>query len=172
LIETLPRDVLPDPPDIRLIVASISVAYLLSLLPWTGVPLLVRPDFALLVLLYWCIHQPRRVGQSAAFGLGLLVDVSEGTVLGLHGLTYSIAMYMALRLRLRLLSFKLWQQALHVLAFLLAAQALTALLSVLLYETYPGWQYFFGAAIGAALWAPLSLVLEYPRLRSARAHVP
>src|SRR5262245_13671069 len=97
-----PSEVLREPSDTRLIILSLVLAFGLTLLPWTGLALTVRPDFTLLVLLYWCIHEPRRVGQAVAFGMGLAADVAEGSVLGLHGFTYSIAVYLALTLRLRL----------------------------------------------------------------------
>ncbi len=37
----------------------------------------IKPDFVALVLLYWCIHQPRRVGFAAAWLLGLAMDVAD-----------------------------------------------------------------------------------------------
>jgi rod shape-determining protein MreD len=165
-------EVLRAPPDGRLIAASLVIGYALSLLPWSGALLLIRPDFTLLVLLYWAIHEPRRVGQSATFGFGLLADVADGSLLGLHGLSYSVAIYLALKFRLRVQSFNLWQQALHLLPILLAAQGLTVLLNVVLHKDFPGWSLFLGSVLGALLWPALALIMEYPQTRATTSDTP
>lgn len=157
-----PRDILRTPRDGRFILLTLIVGYMLNLLPFNDATLLLRPDFALLALLYWCIHEPRRLGQTAGFGLGLLVDIGDGSVLGLHGLIYSLAAYLSGKFRLRVLSFGLWQQALHLLPLLLLTQGLTILLNLFLRNVFPGWGYFTGGLVGAALWPALSLLMEYP----------
>ena len=44
-----------------------------------GVALALRPDFLALVLLYWCIQEPRYVGVGIAWVVGLLMDVGDAT---------------------------------------------------------------------------------------------
>ena len=68
------------------IVFTLLGALLLNLLPWSGSWLWVRPDFGALVLLYWCIAQPRRIGFTAACLLGLLMDIADGSLFGQHAL--------------------------------------------------------------------------------------
>src|SRR5690606_32633129 len=59
---------------------TILFMWLLSLLPWRlWQP---APDLLLLVLLFWCLNEPRRVGLTAAFVFGLLMDVHDGGMLG------------------------------------------------------------------------------------------
>ena len=80
--------------------------------------LALRPDFLALVLLYWCIQQPRYVGVGTAWVVGLLMDVGDATVFGQHALAYAVLAYGAEYFRRRVLRFPLWQQAVQVAALL------------------------------------------------------
>ena len=42
------------------------------------------PDFLALVLVFWSVHQPLRVGIGAAFVFGLAMDVQQAALLGQH----------------------------------------------------------------------------------------
>ena len=48
------------------------------------------PDFLALVLLYWCIQEPRYVGVGTAWAVGLVMDVADATVFGQHALAYAV----------------------------------------------------------------------------------
>ena len=80
------------------IVATFIAAAMVNMMPWTGYAAWLRPDFVALVLLYWIIDQPRLVGFTAAFSLGLLMDVAEGALLGQHALSYTILAYAGIAL--------------------------------------------------------------------------
>jgi hypothetical protein len=78
---------------------SLFCAFLLNLLPWghfIGVP-----DFVALVLVFWGVHQPRKVGIGTAFFLGLLMDVHDATLLGENALAYTLLSYFAIMLHRR-----------------------------------------------------------------------
>jgi rod shape-determining protein MreD len=164
-----PKDVLHEPPSGRYIFISLVVAFLLYLLPASGPLVFLRIELPLLVTLYWSIHQPNRVGFAVAFFLGLLVDVSDGNILGQRAIAYTLAVYLAVVLRLRILKFKLWQQALHVLAFMLVSQILVAVTHLFLQSTFPGWGYFVASFTGALLWPVITFSLEYPQILAARS---
>jgi rod shape-determining protein MreD len=72
------------------------------MLPLEGFFLLLRPDFVALTILYWSIYQPQRIGMSIAFGMGLLVDVSNAGILGQHAIAYCVITYFGLILHRRL----------------------------------------------------------------------
>ena len=98
-------------------------ALMLNLLPLTGWALAVRPDFVALALLYWGIHQPRKIGFFPAWLLGLAMDVADGSLFGQHALAYSAMMFAAIFLHRRVSMFDLRHQMLHVLVILLADAA-------------------------------------------------
>jgi len=164
----LARDVMKGPASLGLIFFSLLGAYLLDLLPWSGAWLLARPDFVLLVLLFWNVHEPRAVGQGVAFAVGLLMDVSDSMLLGQHALAYVLAMYGAQIFRVRILSFTLPEQTLHIMGPTFAASLVMLSLNLLLGADFPGLMYFVSPAITALLWAPLTGILYSARLRRRR----
>jgi rod shape-determining protein MreD len=126
------------PAPFRLLAGSLLIAFLLNLLPWSGALLRAHPDFLLLTLLYWAVHQPRDIGQGAGFALGLVMDVADSVLLGQHALAFVIAIFLGQLLRLRILQLRLHEQALHVGAILVAAQAVIVLLNLSLGRDFPG----------------------------------
>ena len=73
-----------------------------------------RPSWLLMTVIYWIMALPTRVGIVWAWLMGLVLDVSLGTPLGIHGSTFAIAAYLVLTLSNRLRQFTLWQQSLFV----------------------------------------------------------
>lgn len=112
----------------RRILGTLALAVLLEQLPWAGWALAARPDFVLVGLLFWVLHQPLRVGFGTAFFLGLLVDFQDGAVFGQHAIAYVIGTYLVMFLRLRLLQFDPPRQAAQLFPVLLTVQ-LTVLLT-------------------------------------------
>lgn len=162
------RDVMKRPASAALIFFSILAAYLIEVLPWSGSLLLVRPDFVLLVLLFWVIHEPGHVGQGFAFALGLMVDVSDSTLLGQHAMAYVIAVFAAQVLRVRILQFPLGEQTLHVLGITLVSSVVFLLLNLALGADFPGWLLFVSPVATAFLWAPATWLLYSHAVRGRR----
>ncbi len=142
---------------------TLIAALLVNMLPWSGYGLWLRPDLVALVLLYWCIEQPRRVGFLAAWLLGLLMDVADGALFGQHALAYSILAYAGIVLHRRVRMFSLALQVLHVMPLLLLNDAIVLLLRMAAGGDFPGLRYFLGALIGGVLWAPVSVLLKVPQ---------
>lgn len=148
------------PPSSQFVAMTLFVALMLDILPWQGAALLLRPDFVLLLLLYWAVHQPLRVGMAAAWGLGLVMDVADGALLGQYALAYTIAIFLTLSLHRRIQAFGLWPQALHIFPLLLVSQILVLLVHLLSGATFIGWGFFLASISGALLWPLLSLLVQ------------
>lgn len=166
------QQTLTRPPGGQFIALTLFLALMFNLLPWQGAALLLRPDFVLLLLLYWAIHQPLRIGMAAAWGLGLVMDVADGALLGQYALAYSITIFLALTLHRRIQSFGLWPQALHVATLLLAAQALELLVHLASGRTFIGWSYFLASVTGTLFWPVISLLIELVLKRKSLAEIP
>ena len=110
----------------RRIIGSLVLAVLLEQLPWSGWMLAIRPDFVLVGVLFWVLHQPARIGFGTAFCFGLLADFQDGAVFGQHAIAYVIAVYL-LFLRLRLLQFDPVRQAAQLFPILLTTQLVVLL---------------------------------------------
>ena len=97
----------------RMIFTSL-VALALQALPlpyWLAV---IRPQFLVLVVLFWSISAPRAGGLTLGLLAGLALDVFQGSVLGQHGLALSLITYIAVRKHQRIRSKPVLQQALMV----------------------------------------------------------
>ena len=102
------------------IVLTLFLALMLNLVPFGQFPGI--PDWVALVLAFWCVHQPLKVGMAAGFVLGLAMDVADASVMGQHALAYVLLAFGAAGLSRRVLWFPLSQQALHVLPLFLGMQ--------------------------------------------------
>jgi hypothetical protein len=94
------------------IVLTLFLALVLNLVPFGRFPGI--PDWVALVLAFWCVHQPLKVGMAAGFVLGLAMDVADASVMGQHALAYVLLAFAAAGWSRRVLWFPLSQQALHV----------------------------------------------------------
>jgi rod shape-determining protein MreD len=151
--------------------ASLLVALLLNMLihmlldgqsPWV-------PDLLAITLVFWTVHQPRRVGILAAFMLGLLLDVHQGSLLGQHALAYAVLSYLAILIHRRLLWFKLSEQSLQVLPLFVAAHALQLLVRWVAGDGWPGWGVVAAPFLEALVWPIATYMLLLPQ---RRAHDP
>lgn len=142
---------------------SLILALALDLVPWGRVAWM--PDFMLLAIVFWNVHQPRRVGLGAAFVFGLLVDVHQGAVLGQHALAYTLVGYWAIALHRRVLWFSTPTQAVHILPLLITGHLVSLVLRLLMGDTFPGWGIVAAPFIEAALWPVVSLLLLAPQRR-------
>lgn len=160
----------PDPeylllPANRAFIAfSLVAAFVLNLLPWGRTPW--APDFLALVLVFWNIHQPRKVGIGIAFLFGLLMDVHDAALLGEHALAYSLLSYGAISMHRRVPWFGPLGKMLHVLPLFLAAQLVTMLVRIILGSGLPGWPMLLGSASTTLLWPIAELLLLAPQRRA------
>jgi len=142
---------------------SLLAAALLNLVPLGRLP--GAPDWVALVLCFWCIHQPLRIGMGAGFCFGLAMDVALGGVMGQHAFAYVLLAYAAGGLSRRVMWFPLAQQALHVLPLLLGVQLAMLALRMATGAEFPGLLYFLSGCVAALLWYPLSYLLLLPQYR-------
>lgn len=144
---------------------SIIILTLLAALMLTTVPLpddlrILRPDWVLLVLIYWCMALPHRVGVGFSWLLGLLTDVLTGMLLGQHALAYSIVIYLTLKLHQRLRLYPLWQQALSILVLLTLSQLLLLWINGMIGRPIHSWLYWMPSLLGAFLWPFIFIFLR------------
>jgi rod shape-determining protein MreD len=123
------------------------------------------PDLLALVLVFWNVHQPRRVGLGAAFVFGLLMDVHDSAVLGQHALAYTLLSFFAITIHRRLLWFGVLSQALQILPLFVAAHAVSMVVRMLVGGMLPSWALMMAPVIESLLWPVVSLVLLAPQRR-------
>lgn len=145
------------------IVASLVAALALNMLPlgrivWT-------PDILMVLLVFWSVHQPLRVGMGVAFMLGLCMDVADAALLGQHALAYTVVSFGAIAIHRRLLWYSGPAQALQVLPLFALAHAIELLLRMAFGGIFPGLWSFLAPVLEALMWPLASWVLLAPQRR-------
>jgi rod shape-determining protein MreD len=146
------------------IAATLAGAFLLNLLPWGAWPGI--PDFVALVLIFWSVHQPRKVGIGVAFAMGLLMDVHNASLLGENALAYTLLSYFAIMIHRRLLWFAPLAQTLHVLPLLIVMQVVQMVIQLAVNGKFAGWWFFLESLVTAALWPVVTWILLAPQRRA------
>ena len=132
------------------------------------------PDVLALVLVFWSIHQPQRIGIGTAFVFGVLIDVHQGAMLGQHALAYSVLSFLAIAIHRRLLWFPVPSQAFQVLPIFVASHAIDLTVRMLAGGAFPGFLMLLAPLLESLLWPVVSVVLLLPQKRTPNpdAHRP
>lgn len=140
------------PPRLIYIYASLLAALVLQLLPWAGFGLMLRPDFVLLVILYWLLRAPHLCNIGTAWFAGLVIDLASGGLFGQHALAYAFSAFLAVSYQRRLALFNVWQQAAYVFVLLLLTQLTLLILKLFGGAEIPDWKYLLPSVSGILLW--------------------
>ena len=124
------------------------------------------PDFLALVLVFWSVHQPQRIGIGVAFVFGLLMDVHQGSVLGQHALAYTVLCFLAITIHRRLLWFSVPSQAFQILPLFAIAHALALITRLMVGGSFPGFLILLAPVLEALLWPVVSVLLLMPQRRA------
>ncbi len=124
------------------------------------------PDLLAVALVFWNVHQPRRVGVGLAFVFGLLMDVHQGALLGQHALAYTLLSFVAITIHRRLLWFGVVEQALQIVPLFLAAHLVSLAVRMLAGGMFPGWWLLLAPPLEALLWPLVTLLLLAPQRRA------
>jgi rod shape-determining protein MreD len=151
-----------------LIIATFAVAFVLTAMPVPDWAASWRPAWVALVVVYWCMELPERIGIGVGWGVGLLLDGFTGTLLGQHAFAMSVTAYLAIKTRQRIRVFPLVQQV-FVIGFIFASYLLTMLFVNSMSGIPPqDWSYAAPALSSALVWPWLYALLKKIR---RRAHV-
>ena len=142
---------------------SLLLALALNVLPWGRWPGV--PDFLAVAVVFWNVHQPRRVGVGIAFVFGLIMDVHQGALLGQHALAYTLLSFFAITVHRRLLWFTVGSQAMQIVPLFFAAHAVALLVRLLAGAGFPGWSLVAAPVLESLMWPLVSWVLLAPQRR-------
>ena len=145
---------------------SVLLAVLLGLVQLPDLIAPLRPYFLGLMLIYWLLETPDRVGMGAAFTIGLVGDLAFGTLLGEQALRLTVLAFIVQRFRARLRFFPLWQQSLAVFALLVNDSVIAAAVRVALDESVPRWHFWLSPLLVLPLWPWLVVLFDTLRMRA------
>ena len=131
---------------------TFALAFLLSVSSMPKFMELGRPLWLALFLTYWVLALPHRVGMTTAWGVGLLADVLNGTLLGQNALILTLITFLVLTLHQRLRMFPMWQQSMVLLVVFGLAQLVQLWLNALTGSRPPTLAFVLPALVSALLW--------------------
>ncbi|OOZ37790.1 rod shape-determining protein MreD [Solemya velesiana gill symbiont] len=142
------------------IALTILVALLLTILPLPEWAQPFRPQWHTLVLIYWTLALPQRVGVAIGWMIGLSIDVMTGTLLGQHALSLSLIAFLTYKMHQRVRLFPLWQQSLTVLVLLLLEKLLSLWVMGVADRPTPPLLYWAPPLVGMFLWPWVYIILR------------
>ncbi len=148
------------------IVATFAIGILLTLAPLPRSIGILRPDWVALILVYWCLAIPDRIGVGSAWILGLVLDGLYGSLLGEQALAKALLAFLTLRFTLRLRVFPRWQQSLAVGILIALSDLLILIVKSLVQGTAPIWSDTAPMIANVILWPFLFTVLREVRRRA------
>ena len=147
-------------PKVWVIPATFLASYVLISFPvglqWRG----YAPDWVTLVLIYWCMAAPQRVGVGAAWLVGLGLDLLTFSLVGSHALTKTVIAFLVGRVALRLRVYPVWQQTAFILILLVVETAILVAIKYLVDGRLGGMVSWPALAVGVAVWPLLFWILR------------
>jgi len=144
---------------------SLILAFMLTAMPLPEWAVNWRPAWVAMVLIYWSMALPDRVGIGIGWLLGLLLDVQQGTVLGQNALGLAVIAYITLRSHQRIRVFPLVQQAILVCCYVLLFKFLVLWIKGMMGLPPQHWTFWMPALTSMLLWPWLFIVLRDVRRR-------
>jgi rod shape-determining protein MreD len=158
----------PSPAGLPWIWLTLLLALCLQVMPLADGWQIWRPDWLGLMLIYWCMRTPDRVGVLHGFVLGLMVDLLEGAPLGQNALILSLLGFLCALVYPRFRAYSLVQQAVLIFVMLGMVQLVEQWLRTLFGPFSIHLSFLLPSLIGAVLWPWLTTLFEALGRRLAR----
>lgn len=131
---------------------TLLVGLVFQLYPWSSSGVIIRPDFLMVIALYWLLQAPYHCNVGWVWFAGLLVDLSTGSLLGQHAFTFAVTAFLGLLYQRRLVLFNRWQLYLYVVALFGVQRLLILLLKLFAGSEMPDWTYSLPVISDLLLW--------------------
>ena len=152
-----------------IILLSFGIAFALTMLPLPYWSEIGRPEWVSLVVIYWCLALPERIGVGVAWIAGLLLDVIHGAILGQYALALALIAYFTLHFYQRIRIYRIWQQTLVVLMLILSEQLMIIWIKGTIGQAPESRLYWLPSITTALLWPWTYHILRDLR-RNFRVH--
>ena len=145
---------------LHICIATIIGAFMLAIMPLPDWAVEFRPDWVTLVLIYWAMALPSRIGVTVAWLAGLFLDVSYGSLMGQHAIGMVLVIYFIHIQHQRLRVASLLQQAIVIFFLLLINQLLILWVDGMVGRAPDSWLYFMPTITSTLLWPWTYLILR------------
>jgi len=148
-----------------IILLSFIAGLALTIMPLPQMLEIFRPEWMIMILIYWVMALPGRIGVGMAWFAGLLLDVVRDALLGQYALTLALIAFIVMHLHQRLRVFPLWQQAVAIGLLVILQYILVFWIKGLTGEIPQFWKMLLPAISTLVFWPPVFLVLRQIRRR-------
>lgn len=145
---------------IFIITFTLCLAMMLTILPLPNWSIWLRPQWVLLVVIYWCLAVPERISVGVAWCIGLLLDVLQGTLLGQHALALAVVAYFTVKFHPRIRLFPIWQKTVIVFFLSLIYMGLLYWVQGVMGVLPSAWEFWIPAVTSAILWPWVFIILR------------
>ena len=142
----------------QLLFISLISALALAIVPLPAAVAAYRPDWVPIVLVFWSLMAPERVGLLTAFLMGLALDTLSGALLGQHALAMVTVVYLSMRFHLRIRVFPIWQLSVTVILLLTIYEFMLFWIDGVVGRSVPVIERWAPIVSGALVWP---LILSY-----------
>ena len=152
------------------VILTLIVGLMLTLMPLPEILDPFRPDWLALLVIFWAMQLPRTWSIGTAWIVGLILDVSQGTLLGQHALAFCVVAFMTVRFHLLMRVFPLPQLSATVFGLLAVYQFLLFWTNGVA-GTHAASTVYWGPVVTSALiWPLLFMILSGVRYRDRSAN--
>ncbi|MDJ0941489.1 MAG: rod shape-determining protein MreD [Woeseiaceae bacterium] len=152
------------------VIISIVIALMLSMMPLPEGIRNFRPDWVALIMIHWAMAVPRSYGVGVAWVVGLVLDVSQGTLLGQHALALTVITFITIKSNLLMRMFPLLQLTATVFALNAVYRFLLFWINGVAGVEAPSSVYWGPVLTGALVWPMMYILLSGIRYRVESRH--
>ncbi|QIQ22376.1 rod shape-determining protein MreD [Zophobihabitans entericus] len=145
---------------------TLFVGLILQIMPWPAIISMFKPNWALLILIYWNLALPHRAGMGTAFIMGLILDLFSGSVLGVHAFVLSVIAYLVIFKFQLVRNLALWQQSLIIVLLSICYDLVLFIIEIVMNHSITMTPLLFlSCLVNGLLWVWMFLLLRFIRRR-------
>jgi rod shape-determining protein MreD len=148
------------------VIITFIVGLMLTVMPLADPVEPFRPDWLALVVIFWAMHLPRTWSVGSAWIIGIVLDVSYGTLLGQHALALCVVAFVTVRFHLLMRVFPLSQLSATIFALLALYQFILFWVNGVAGVSAPTITYWAPVITGTLIWPFLFMFLSGVRYGS------
>lgn len=121
----------------------------------------IRPEWLSLVLIYWVLREPDKVGVLTAWSFGLIMDMMAEAILGQYALAMAVIVYLAHRFRNRMRFFLFWQEMFVILILIGTGQLILISIEWLIGHPPQTLWYWSSTLLSVIIWPLLNRIMQF-----------
>ena len=148
------------------VLMSLVVGLMLTIMPLPTALDLFRPDWLAIFVIFWAMQLPRTWSVGSAWIIGIVLDVSQGSLLGQHALALCCVAFITVRFHLLMRVFPVPQLTATIFPILALYQFLLFWINGVAGIDAPAISYWAPVISGTILWPVVMMFLSGMRYRT------